>query len=212
VPAQLAERILRGDYRQHSRPERRRVTLFFSDVEGFTAASDQLEPEDLAALLNEYLSEMVAIADTFGATVDQFVGDGIMIFFGAPEATDDRDHALRAVRMALAMQRRMSELRDRWFQQGIEKPFRIRVGIHTGMASVGDFGSAGRMTYSAIGKETNLTARIQDHCEPGKVLISHTTWALVRNEISCTEGGEIELKGIHYPVRVYEVTGESPER
>ena len=118
----------------------------------------------------------------------------------------DRDHALRAVHMALAMQRRMEEMRQQWFEGGIQTPFRIRIGINTGVASVGDFGSEGRTTYSAIGNQTNLTARIQDRCEPGRVLISHTTWALVHDEIPCKARGEIEVKGLHYPIKVYEVT------
>ncbi len=107
------------------------------------------------------------------------------------------------------MQQRMEELGGKWFQEGIQTPFRIRIGINTGVASVGDFGSEGRTTYSAIGKQTNLAARIQDHCQPGKVLISHTTWALVKDEIPCEERGEIEVKGLHYPVRVYEVVTEA---
>ncbi len=205
IPEQLAERILSGAHAADGRPERRKLTLFFSDVVGFTQAADQMEPEDLASLLNEYLSEMSSIAAGFGATVNQFVGDGIMMFFGAPEATCDQDHAMRAVEMSLAMQTRMSELGEKWFSEGIETPFRIRVGINTGVASVGDFGSEGRKTYSAIGNQTNLTARIQDHCAPGRVLISHTTWALVRDRVSCEPRGEIAVKGLHYPVRVYEV-------
>jgi class 3 adenylate cyclase len=128
-----------------------------------------------------------------------------MIFFGAPQATSDRDHALRAVRMALEMQRRMLELKGSWGQRGIRKPFRARIGINTGHASVGDFGSPGRKTYSAIGVQTNIAARIQAHCEPGRVLISDSTWALVREDIPCTDKGELQLKGVHYPVRVYEV-------
>ena len=205
VPTQLAEKILAGEHTGESPPERRKLTLFFSDVVEFTPAADQMEPEDLSALLNEYLAEMASIADSAGATVNQFVGDGIMIFFGAPDATDDQDHALRAVRMALDMQIRMIELREKWFSGGIQTPFHIRIGINTGVASVGDFGSEGRTTYSAIGNQTNLTARIQDHCKPGRVLISHTTWALVKDSIPCEERGEIQLKGLHYAVRVYEV-------
>jgi adenylate cyclase len=208
VPAQLAAKILDGSYDAARRPERRKLTLFFSDIEGFTAAADQMEPEDLAQLLNEYLAEMAAVADRFGATVNQFVGDGIMAFFGAPDATGDRDHALRCVHMALAMQARMRELRERWFQAGIAHPFRIRIGINTGVASVGDFGSEGRTTYSAIGNQTNLTARVQAACEPGRVLVTHTTWALVKDAIPCTEKGELTVKGLHYPVRVYEVAAE----
>jgi class 3 adenylate cyclase len=211
VPAQLAERILAGDHEETGQPERRKLTLFFSDVVGFTAAADQMEPEDLAALLNEYLSEMAGVAESFGATLNQFVGDGIMIFFGAPEATTDQDHALRAVRMATAMQQRMSELGKKWFAAGIQAPFRIRIGINTGTASVGDFGSDGRITYSAIGNQTNLAARIQAACEPGGILISHTTWALVKDQIPCQERGEIRVDGLHYPVRVYEVDWESSQ-
>jgi class 3 adenylate cyclase len=209
VPTQLAEKILAGEHREGTRPERRKLTLFFSDVVEFTPAADQMEPEDLSALLNEYLAEMAGIADSAGATVNQFVGDGIMIFFGAPDATSDRDHALRAVRMGLEMQDRMVELRKLWFARGVQTPFRIRIGINTGVASVGDFGSVGRTTYSAIGNQTNLTARIQDHCEPGRVLISHSTWALIKDEIPCEERGEIHVKGLHYAVRVYEVVDDS---
>ncbi|MGH8529332.1 MAG: adenylate/guanylate cyclase domain-containing protein [Nevskiales bacterium] len=179
--------------------------MFFSDVEGFTDASDQLDAEDLAAVLNEYLSEMTLIAERHGATLNQFVGDGIMIFFGAPQATSDQDHALRAVRMALDMQARLLELKDVWLKRGIRKPFRARIGINTGHASVGDYGSEGRKVYSAIGIQTNLAARIQAHCEPGKVLISDTTWALVKDDIPCTDKGELQLRGVHYAVRVYEV-------
>ncbi len=205
VPAQLAQQILAGEYREDSKPQRRKLSIFFSDVQGFTDASDEIDPEELASILNEYLSEMTAIADRYGATVNQLVGDGIMIFFGAPTATDDRDHAVRAVRMALDMQQRMQELRSLWFKRGFQRPFQIRIGINTGFASVGDFGSEGRKLYSGIGVQTNVAARIQAHCEPGKVLISHTTWALVHDEITCADKGEVQFKGVHYPIRVYEV-------
>ena len=205
VPSQLADEIIKGEHSEVFRPERTKLTIFFSDVEGFTDSSDSLDPEDLSAVLNEYLSEMSAIAERHGATINQFVGDGIMIFFGAPQATTDHDHAMRAVRMALEMQRRMLELKDVWVQRGIRKPFRARIGINTGHASVGDFGSPGRKTYSAIGVQTNIAARIQAHCEPGGVLISDSTWALVREDITCIDKGELQMKGVHYPVRVYEV-------
>jgi class 3 adenylate cyclase len=205
VPSQLADKIMAGGHGEAAKPERHNLTIFFSDVEGFTNASDELDPEQLAALLNEYLAEMSAIADRYGATINQFVGDGIMIFFGAPTKTNDKDHALRAVRMSLAMQARMAELLDLWFKRGFQRPFRIRIGINTGFASVGDFGSRGRMVYSAIGLQTNLAARIQAQCPAGKVLISHTTWALVHDDIPCTDRGEIQVKGIHYPIRIYEV-------
>lgn len=205
VPAQLAERIEAGGHSEGAKHERRKLTLVFSDVVGFTDLSDELDAEELAAFLNEYLSEMTVIADRFGATVNQLVGDGMMIFFGAPTATDDRDHALRAVRMAIEMQRHMAALRDVWFRRGLQRPFQVRIGINTGFASVGDFGSPGRMMYSAIGQQTNLAARIQSQCPPGQVLISHSTWALVHDAIPCAPKGEINVKGLHYPMLVYQV-------
>ena len=206
VPSQLADKIVSGSHAEETRHERIKLTIFFSDVEGFTNASDELDAEELAALLNEYLSEMSTIAGRYGATISQFVGDGIMLFFGAPTATNDKDHALCAVRMSLEMQKRMSELQPAWFKRGFQRPFRIRIGINTGFVSIGDFGSRGRMVYTAIGIQANLAARIQAQCAPGKVLISHTTWALVHEEIPCTSQGEIQVKGIHYPVKVYEVS------
>jgi len=205
VPAQLADQIIAGDYSESARPKRRYLTIVFSDVEGFTSASDELDPEGLAAALDEYLSEMLAIADRHGATVNQIVGDGLMLFFGAPQVTNDRDHALRAVRMALEMQQRMSELQQIWMRHGLLRPFRIRIGINSGFASVGDFGSAGRKLYSGIGLQTNLAARIESVCRPGRVLISHSTWTLLQGDIACDPKPELMVKGVNYPLKVYEV-------
>ena len=203
VPAQLAARILSGEHQADAPPERRKLTLFFSDIKDFTQTTDQLEAEDLSRILNEYLSEMATIAERHGGTIDKFVGDAVMIFFGAPVATDDRDHALRAVRMAVQMQRRTAELATRWFHEGIPVPFQVRMGVNTGPASVGSFGSEGRRDYTAIGNQVNLAARLEAECPPGGILISHATWALVRDEIPCDPQGELRVKGLHYPVRVY---------
>jgi adenylate cyclase len=207
VASQLVAGIRAGRYDSLARQERRRLTLFFSDIEGFAATADLTEPEDLAAVLNEYLAEMTEIGHRYGATIDKFVGDAIMIFFGAPDATDDRDHALRAVRMALEMQQQMTVLQDRWRRQGFERPFRIRIGINTGQASIGNFGSSERMDYTAIGRQVNLAARLQAHCEPGSVLVSRSTWVLIQDDVRCTEKGTIEVKGFHQPIAVYEVDG-----
>jgi len=205
VASQLAAQIQAGNFDALDHQERRKLTLFFSDIEGFAATADLVEPEDLASVLNEYLAEMTEIGNRHGATIDKFVGDAIMIFFGAPEATDDHDHALRAVRMALEMQSRMAELQAQWHRHGFERPFRIRIGINTGHASIGNFGSRDRMDYTAIGRQVNLAARLQARCEPGKVLISHSTWVLIQDEVTCTSRGEIEVKGFHQPINVYEV-------
>ncbi|HWP66267.1 MAG TPA: adenylate/guanylate cyclase domain-containing protein [Candidatus Limnocylindria bacterium] len=210
IAQQVAEQIRLGNYEAIDRQSRRRLTLFFSDIEGFTAVADRVEPEELSELLNEYFAEMTPVAERFGGTIDKFMGDAIMIFFGAPTATDDQDHALRAVRMAMAMQGRMDELRRRYQERGSVEPFKIRMGINTGVASVGTFGAPGRMDYTAIGRQVNLAARLQVNCEPDRILISHSTWLLVRDEIECIPKGEIHVKGIRDPVLVYEVSTPYP--
>ena len=111
--------------------------------------------------------------------------------------TNDRDHAVRAVQMAVEMQNRMQTLRQKWLRDGFEQPFEIRIGINTGQASIGNFGSKGRMDYTAIGRQVNLAARLQAYCRPGKILISHSTWVLVQEHVSCTPQGEIQVKGFH---------------
>ena len=211
VASQLAAQIRAGQYDAIDRHDRRRLTMFFSDIKDFAATADHVEPEDLSQLLNQYLSEMTAIGTRYGATIDKFVGDAIVIFFGAPVATSDRDHALRAVRMAIEMQSRMRALGEKWLAEGFERPFRIRIGINSGQASVGNFGSRDRMDYTAIGRQVNLAARLQTHCEPGRILLSHSTWSLVSNEIACVPKGEIEVKGFRSPVKVYEVTPDATD-
>jgi len=205
VPPHLADQISTGLYVETAKPERRKLSITFTGVECFATAAEELEAEDRASMLSEYLSEMVAIADRHGGTVSHVAGDGIMIFFGAPNVTSDRDHALRAVRMALEMQDRVGAMQDMWKRYGLDRPFRIRVGINTGYASVGDFGSEGRKFFSGIGLQTNLAERIQAGCGPGKVLISHSTWALVHDEVCCTSHMEMPLNGAGQPLRVYEL-------
>lgn len=205
IPAQVVEQLSSGHEQEMVRPERRKLTIFSSDIEGFTHASDELDAEELASILDEYLSEMIVIADRHAATVSHVAGDGIIMLFGAPQATDERDHALRAVHMALDMQARMAELQEVWFRRGLERPFRTRIGISTGVVCVGDFGSEGRKLYSAVGVQANLAVRIQSFCEPGKILICQHTAKLVETAVSSVPKAEIPVKHLPAPVRVYEV-------
>ncbi len=205
LPSQVAQRIISGEHDNQFRPVRSRLTLFFSDVVGFTGIAEDLDPEDLSRMLNEYFSEMTQIADRHGGTVDELSGDAILIFFGAPSATDDRDHALRAARMALEMQQAIEALNQAWSRAGIDAEFRVRMGLNTGLVTIGTFGSSGRMKYAVLGKHVNLAARLQAVCDPGKVLISQSTWLLVRDQIACMPKGEATLKGIARPVEIYEI-------
>jgi PAS domain S-box-containing protein len=185
--------------------QRKKLTVCFSDIAGFTETTDKLESEDLTQLLNLYLTEMSKIASSHGATIDKYVGDAIVMFFGDPETRGVKEDALACVKMALAMQKRIGELAADWRNAGIETPLRCRIGIHTGFCTVGNFGSEDRMDYTIIGGAVNLASRLEHEAEPGSVLISYETFAQVKDEIECEEQGRIRVKGIAYPITTYRV-------
>ncbi len=206
LPPQLVDSIIKGEKQVTFETERKKLTIFFSDIKGFTETTDGMEPEELSALLNEYLTEMTMIAHTWGGTIDKFIGDAIMIFYGAPVASNDKDHALQCVKMAIAMQIKMNDLKNRWYKSGIEYPLSIRIGINTGVATVGNFGAEERLSYTAIGGQVNLASRLEGLAEPGGILISHSTWGLVNDEIKCRQRDEkIKVKGISREIIVYDV-------
>ena len=186
---------------------RKKLTIFFSDVVNFTETTDKLESEDLTNLLNRYLTEMSDIALQHGATIDKYIGDAIMVFFGDPETRGLKEDALAGVRMAIAMLRRMHELRSEWQELGAEKPFRVRMGVNTGYCTVGNFGSQDRMDYTIIGNAVNLTARLQSHSEIDGILLGHETYSLVKDEVSAEEQTPIKVKGFAEPVRCHKVVG-----
>ena len=205
VPPQLAQKILEGDVEPVRDHRRWKLTMMFSDIKDFTRITDAMEPEDMGQLLNEYFSCMNDIIQKYEGTLANITGDSLFVFFGAPDRTDDQDHALRCVRMAIEMQQKMGELQRKWFNEGVEHPLQIRCGINTGMATVGSFGSRQRSEYSAMGMQVNLASRLETACKPGGILISHSTWALVNNQIQCLPNKTIEVKGFSRPIRVYEI-------
>ncbi|MDW9376571.1 PAS-domain containing protein (plasmid) [Sinorhizobium meliloti WSM1022] len=191
------------DVRIESR--RKKLTMCFSDIAAFTETTDKMESEELTQLLNQYLTEMSKIALSFGATIDKYVGDAILMFFGDPETRGIREDAIACVSMALAMQERMGELGETWRSVGIEMPLRCRIGIHTDYCTVGNFGSEDRMDYTIIGGAVNLAARLEEEAAPGSVLISYETFAQVKDLIHCEETGRVQIRGIAYPVATYRV-------
>ena len=205
VPPQLAQKILEGDVEPVRDHRRWKLTMMFSDIKEFTRTTDAMEPEDMGQLLNEYFSCMNDIIQKYEGTLANITGDSLFVFFGAPDRTDDQDHALRCVRMAIEMQQKMGGLQLKWFNEGVEHPLQIRCGINTGMATVGSFGSRQRSEYSAMGMQVNLASRLETACKPGGILISHSTWALVNNQIQCLPNKTIEVTGFSRPIRVYEI-------
>ncbi len=187
--------------------KRKKLTVCFSDLVGFTEITDSLESEDLTQLLNHYLTEMSKIALQYGATIDKYVGDAIVMFFGDPATLGVKEDALACVQMAIAMQQRVSELAGEWRDNGIETPLRCRIGVHTGYCTVGNFGSEDRMDYTMVGGTVNLASRLEHEASPGGVLISFETYALVKDDVCCEERGQVQVKGIAQPVATYAVIG-----
>ena len=191
--------------------KRKKLTVCFSDLVGFTEITDKMESEDLTQLLNHYLTEMSKIALQYGATIDKYVGDAIVMFFGDPTTLGVKEDALACVQMAVAMQERMGELAREWIDSGIETPLRCRIGIHTGYCTVGNFGSEDRMDYTMVGGTVNLASRLEHEAPPGGVLISFETYAHVKDEVRCEERGHVQVKGIAQPVATYLVVGLKPD-
>ncbi len=204
---QIYSSIFTGEQSVEIASKRKKLTVFFSDIAGFTETTDNLESEELTNLLNHYLTEMSKIALEHGATIDKYVGDAILVFFGDPETRGVKKDAIACVTMAIAMQRRMRELQIEWQDHGLEKPFQIRIGINTGFCTVGNFGSADRMDYTIIGNEVNLAARLESHVEVGGILMAHETHALVKDRVLVEEGDTLSVKGFAKPVRTYKVAG-----
>jgi class 3 adenylate cyclase len=204
---QIYHSIFTGAQNVEIASNRKKLTIFFSDVINFTETTDNLESEDLTQLLNRYLTEMTNIALEHGATIDKYIGDAIMVFFGDPETRGVKEDARACVRMAIAMLTRMRELHAEWQELGAEKSFHLRIGINTGYVTVGNFGSEDRMDYTIIGSAVNLTARLQSYAETDGILLGHETYSLVKDEVAAEEQDPIKIKGFAEPIRRYKVLG-----
>jgi class 3 adenylate cyclase len=209
---QIYDRIFSGQQDVTLRTERKKLTIFFSDIVGFTAMTDRLQPEEVTGMLNRYLTEMSKIADHHGGTVDKFIGDAIVIFFGDPETRGTAADALACLEMALDMQRRVAELNAQWRRQGIQTPVEMRIGINTGYCDVGNFGSEDRMEYTIIGAEANLAARLQSIAEPGQIVLSYESYALVREKVDARPLAKIGIKGFDREIVPWVVQATRDER
>lgn len=212
LPLQVTKAIFDGAQDGKIETKRKSLTIFFSDIKGFTELAERLEPESLTWLLNDYFTEMSDIASAYGATLDKFIGDAMLIFFGDPQTLGAQEDARQCVRMAIAMQRRMAALQKKWRGKGlIDRPLQMRIGINTGFCDVGNFGSQQRMEYTVIGAQVNLTARLEQECEPGGILLSHTTHELVKDGIACVERPPFQAKGIARKIQCFSVAGAAAQ-
>ena len=212
LPQQVYQSIFRGEIGAEIESRRKPLTVFFSDIRDFTPRTERLEPEALSEILNSYFSSMTEIARAHGATIDKFIGDAILAFFGDPQSDGPEKDAERCVLMAIDMQRRMFELKNTFGKLGLHDPLEIRIGINSGYCTAGNFGSYERMDYTIIGSPVNVAARLQSACTPNAILVSSNTQALVTEVFQFVSRGEMSLKGIGEAVEAFEVQFDNRRR
>lgn len=201
-PPSVVKRIIDRPEAITTGGQKKELTVLFSDIKSFTRYSADMDPDRVQRLLNDYFGVMTDVVFNHQGTVDKFIGDGLMVFFGDPDPQPD--HALRCVRAAIEMQEKVREHHDRWRDiGGID--LRVRIGISTGMAVAGNMGSARRLSYTVIGAAVNLAQRLESKAPEGGILISQRTRDLVADQVAVGEVRQIRLKGYEAFVPVYEV-------
>ncbi|MEE2750367.1 MAG: adenylate/guanylate cyclase domain-containing protein [Myxococcota bacterium] len=196
LPPALVEKAARGELRLDALPERREVTVMFTDIVGFTALSERLGPVAVGSLINTLLGEIADIALAHGATVDKFIGDCVMVVFGAPEPCDPEEQVARSIKLALAIQQKVTEL-------GSEYQLQARTGLNTGDVVVGNFGSMSRSDYTVLGPTVNVAARLEAKSLPGRILIGPHSAHLLGDAWPLETTGPIKLKGVSNPIEAY---------
>jgi len=202
---QVYQSIFSGELDVSIQSKRKPLTIFFSDLQGFTELTERLEPEILTELLTNYLTEMSSIAIRWGGTIDKYIGDAILIFFGDPSSKGNKEDAINCVSMSLEMLEKMKELRSYWRDHGVTRPIKARIGIHSGICTVGNFGSEDRLDYTVIGNSVNLASRLETNARVNSILISEDTYLLIKEHIECESREIIKVKGVSFPVQTYEV-------
>ncbi|HQN79800.1 MAG TPA: adenylate/guanylate cyclase domain-containing protein [Kiritimatiellia bacterium] len=206
LSADVIEQIMRDPNSLKLGGERRELTIFFSDLQGFSTISERLGPEDLTRLLNDYLSDMTDIILEEGGTLDKYEGDAIIAFWNAPLAQPD--HAVRAVRAAVRCQRKLAERRAE-FEQRTGAVLKMRIGLNTGAVVVGNMGSSNRFDYTVLGDAANLASRLEgaNKALGTFLMIAESTWTQTDGAFPGRELGQLTVVGRKAPVRVYEATG-----
>ncbi len=204
-PRPLVERILDGDQVKDIQPERRCITVLFADLVGFTEFSDRFEPEIVTDVLNEFLTEMSKIVARHHGLLNEVLGDGLVILFGALEQLDKSSQAVKAVELAQEMNQCILRLSEKWRSTGLEQQLSFRIGIHQSYVTLGNFGSEEMIVFRAVGSGVNLAARIQSLCEPGDILVSYPVFAQGESVFEFEEFDEVKFKGFNHNHRIYKL-------
>jgi len=184
--------------------ERRKITILVSDIRGFTASSERLPPEEVVRIINLYLGYMTDVITQYQGTIDEFMGDGILVLFGAPTVREN--DADRAVACAIAMQQTMPFVNEKMQELGLPN-LEMGIGINTGEVVVGNIGSEKRSKYGVVGDQVNLTYRVEGYTVGGQILASESTIQALSSDVITDEEREVQPKGVHKPIMIYEVIG-----
>ena len=198
LPPSMVAKAARGELALDIPPERRTVTVMFTDVVGFTPLTEKVGPVVIGNILNQYLGEIADLAHEHGATVDKFIGDCVMLVFGAPEHLDPREQAKKAVTLAREIHKKVLEI-------DVEHDLQARTGINTGEAVVGNFGSLSRSDYTVLGPAVNIAARLEGKSLPGRIVVGELTAEYLERKFPLEDMGPTVLKGVSKPINAYMV-------
>ncbi len=202
---ELVEGIKAGNIESSINSKKKKLSVFFSDIQGFTKKSEEMDPDDLTYALNFYFESMARIIAKHKGTLDKFIGDAVMVFFGDPDSQGEVDDAVSCVSMAVEMQKMIPAIESEWKKKGIDQELKIRIGISTGICTVGNFGSESHLTYTIFGSNVNLAARLESSGIAGGIIISEETYKLTKDRFISEPLDLLELKGIANKVQAYKV-------
>jgi class 3 adenylate cyclase/CHASE3 domain sensor protein len=208
VSPQVADAIVVEGSRLTLTPTRRNLSILVSDIRGFTEMAERMEPEELIDALNQYFTALTEVVFSHGGTIDKYLGDGILAFFGDPIPFED--HAERAVAAAFGTQKVVEKLRSNWMLK-YDEELTVGIGISTGYVTVGNIGAENRIEYTVIGNHVNVASRLATNALPGQILVTDRTMAAVRDYVTGIEVDTLTLKGVQRPVRIFEITPNETE-
>ncbi|HOT75329.1 MAG TPA: adenylate/guanylate cyclase domain-containing protein [Candidatus Wallbacteria bacterium] len=202
VSSQIVDELMKNPDSTALGGKKQKTTILFSDIRGFTSMSEKFEPEAIVSLLNEYFSEMSGVIFNWNGTLDKYIGDAMMVLFGAPILGSDDE--LRAVTAAIEMQRKLKKLNEFFDKKG-QKTIGVGIGINTGDVVVGNIGSENRLEYTAIGDSVNLASRLCSVAKAGQIIISDFTYDHVKDFIEVNKLEMVQVKGKAEKIQIYEV-------
>ena len=204
----MVKQIITDDSHHPLVAKRKQITVLFADLAGFTNISDRFEPEAITDILNSFLGKMGLLIEARQGVLNEILGDGLVVLFGALENMGKQEQAQAAAHLALEMQTAMDELAEQWLEAGFDHNVRLRVGIHQDFATVGNFGSKDLVAFRAVGSGINLASRLENQAEAGQILVSYPIYAHCREDFVFTPLQEMTFKGFNHPHRICNLLAE----